>query len=27
LGYMTPVEFEAIYWKTKTNDCNPHLNF
>lgn len=25
LDYMTPVEFEAIYWKTKNNDCNPHL--
>ncbi len=26
LGYLTPVEFEASYWKTKNNDCNPHLN-
>lgn len=26
LGYLTPVEFEAHYWKTKNNDCNPHLN-
>lgn len=25
IGYMTPVAFEARYWKTKNNDCNPHL--
>lgn len=26
IGYLTPVEFEACYWSTKNNDCNPHLN-